>query len=228
MSKLADNLTQVQARITAACQQYHKTAPLLLAVSKTRSAAEIRALYALGIRHFGENYLQEALDKQQELTDLAIVWHFIGPIQSNKTRAIAENFDWIHSVDREKVATRLSVAVPSGKSLNVCVQVNIDHSPTKSGLLPEQLTPFLAECLALPQLSIRGLMAIPDPGEGNAQGQAFQALAKCLQQAQQSFPGAPLDTLSMGMSGDLELAIAAGSTIVRVGTDIFGARANKT
>jgi len=221
MTQLADNLSQVDARITAACERFQQNRPLLLAVSKTRSAEHIRQVYELGVRHFGENYLQEALSKQQALGDLAIEWHFIGPIQSNKAKSIAENFDWVHSVDRAKVASKLNQHCPEEKTLNICLQVNIDDSATKSGVSPDALTGLLSDCEPLSRLNIRGLMAIPDPG---SQRQAFHHLAELLQSARQQFPHLPLDTLSMGMSGDLEAAIAEGSSIVRVGTDIFGPR----
>lgn len=200
----------------------------MLAVSKTRVADELRQAYQLGLRAFGENYLQEALAKQHELHDLAIEWHFIGPVQSNKARAIAEHFAWVHSVDRFKVAQKLSAARAEsgeGQPLNICLQVNIDRAPSKSGVLPQDLQPLLAQCSELPHLQVRGLMAIPDAmATFEAQYQPLADLAACLHGCQQAFPQLPLDTLSMGMSGDLEAAVAAGSTILRIGTDLFGAR----
>lgn len=228
MSNLSGNLASLEQRIEQACHKHHRPKPLLLAVSKTRASAELRAAYELGLHAFGENYLQEATAKQAELLDLAIEWHFIGPIQSNKARAIAEQFAWVHSVDRLKVAQKLSAA-RAGDPLNICLQVNIDAAPSKAGVLPEQLPELIVQCQALPNLRIRGLMAIPDAAEGfSAQVQPLARLAECMQQCQQQFPDLPLDTLSMGMSGDLEAAIAAGSTMVRIGTDLFGPRAAKT
>lgn len=222
MTHLADRLSQVQHRIRAASGECGRSAPLLLAVSKTRSAEDIRSAYELGIRCFGENYLQEALTKQQALADLAIEWHFIGPIQSNKARQIAENFDWVHSVDRLKVAEKLSQCCPKNKTLEICIQVNVDNSPTKAGVLAQELLSLIGHCESLPQLKVRGLMAIPDPAYAD---QSFHRLAELLQSARKEFAQMQLDTLSMGMSSDLELAIAAGSTIVRIGTDLFGPRA---
>lgn len=224
MSKIQDNLAALELRIDQACQQHHARRPLLLAVSKTRTAAELAEAYQLGLRRFGENYLQEALDKQAQLSHCAIEWHFIGPIQSNKARAVAENFSWVHSVDRLKVAQKLS-AVTRSEPLNICLQVNIDAAPSKSGVLPEHLPELLEHCLTLPNLRPRGLMAIPDPAQGFAAQKApLQRLADLLSQCQADYPDANLDTLSMGMSGDLAPAIAAGSTLVRVGTDLFGPR----
>lgn len=228
MSIIQDNLQVVQQRIEQACQEYHQARPILLAVSKTRTAAEVAEAFALGLRSFGENYLQEALTKQQSLQDLPIDWHFIGPIQSNKARAIAAHFNWVHSVDRFKVAQKLNDGREAG-SLNVCLQVNIDGAPTKSGVMPADLGELLEQCLALPNIRVRGLMAVPDAQPNfETQKAPFVRLAALLAQCQQRFPEAPLDTLSMGMSGDLEAAIAAGTTLVRVGTDVFGPRAAKS
>lgn len=196
----------------------------LLAVSKTRSADELRTLAALGIRRFGENYLQEALDKQAQLADLALEWHFIGPIQSNKTRPIAEHFDWVHSVDRLKLAQRLSAQRPTGlPPLNLCLQVNISGEASKSGVTLEQL-PELAHAVAtLPNLRLRGLMCIPAPAVGeNAQREPLHSMAEAKASLETS--GLPLDTLSMGMSSDLEAAILEGATLVRIGTALFGPR----
>ncbi len=226
MSKIPEQLAQVQNRVQAALAAAGRAddAALLLAVSKKKSAAAIREAFACGQVCFGESYLQEALEKQQLLRDLPIEWHFIGPIQSNKTRAIAENFDWVHSVDRARIAVRLNdQRPPSLPPLNVCVQVNIDAEPTKAGVLPAELPAVLESVAQLPHLRLRGLMAIPAPRSDYAgQQQVLAQVASLLQEWQQRYP--QLDTLSMGMSGDLEAAIAAGSTIVRVGTDIFGAR----
>lgn len=225
MSKLADNLTSVQQRIRATAAKCSVPAPRLLAVSKTHSAGEVRAAFALGLTDFGENYVQEALDKQALLKDLAIKWHFIGPIQSNKTRAIAENFDWVHSVDRLKVARRLSEQRDRLEPLNICIQVNIDQAPTKAGVLPGEAQALMEACAALPNLKLRGLMAIPDPTSAEPPGESpFMQLANLQADICRAHPELALDTLSMGMSGDLEEAIAGGSTLVRIGTDIFGPR----
>ena len=198
----------------------------LLAVSKTKPAAMIRQAWQLGQREFGENYLQEALEKQTELADLDdIVWHFIGPLQSNKTRAVAEHFDWVHSVDRLKIAKRLSEQRPTQLApLNICLQVNISREESKAGVLPEDLEELAKEVATLPNLHLRGLMAIPAPAEGvEAQRQPLAALREALTSLQSRLPDVPLDTLSMGMSDDLEAAIMEGATLVRLGTAIFGA-----
>lgn len=223
MSTIADNIAQVRSRIRAAEQAAHRAADSvqLLAVSKTKPAQALREAHAAGMRDFGENYLQEALGKQAELTDLPLIWHFIGPIQSNKTRAIAEHFDWVHSVDRLKIAQRLSEQRPEGlPPLNICIQVNVSGEASKSGCAPEDL-PALADAIgALPRLTLRGLMAIPEPTEERAaQDAAFAAVQRL-----QASLALPLDTLSMGMSHDLESAIAQGATWVRIGTALFGAR----
>jgi pyridoxal phosphate enzyme (YggS family) len=199
-----------------------------MAVSKTRSASDLRVAYKAGQKAFGENYLQEALEKIQALSDLPdLEWHFIGPIQSNKTRQIAQAFDWVHSVDRLKIARRLSEQ--RGESLtplNVCLQVNINDEDSKAGCPLTEL-PALAEgVMALPNIRLRGLMAIPDPDQPQAGLQAsFGKLADTLERLRQEHAGSDsLDTLSMGMSADLETAIEAGATWVRIGTAIFGAR----
>jgi hypothetical protein len=195
----------------------------LLAVSKTRAADELRAAYNLGQTAFGENYCQEALDKQQHLSDLNIEWHFIGPIQSNKTRDISAHFNWVHSVDRLKIAKRLSEQRPPElPPLNICLQVNIDDEASKSGVAPEDIIPLIDEILRLPNLNLRGLMVIPAPKDSfEEQFETFKRVRDIMQ----TIP--TMDTLSMGMSGDMEAAIAAGSTIVRVGTAIFGERVAK-
>lgn len=195
----------------------------LIAVSKTQPATAIREVYALGQRDFGENYLQEALAKQEELTDLDdIVWHFIGPIQSNKTRLIAEHFDWVHTVDRLKTAERLNQQRPIDRPLlNICIQVNVSSESTKSGASVSELS-GLVTCLgSLPMLRLRGLMAIPAPLDDLDQdpGRPF----RLLREASQTQPSA-LDTLSMGMSDDLEWAIQEGASWVRIGTALFGPR----
>lgn len=211
----------MRRRIRAACALCGRaeSSVTLLGVSKTRPAADIRAAVAAGLTDIGENYLQEALAKMPDLADLPITWHFIGPIQSNKTRAIAEHFAWVHSVDRLKIAQRLSEQRPARlPPLAVCLQVNISGEASKSGCAVADL-PALAEAVgALPNLRLRGLMAIPEPGDRAA----FAAMHAALTQLQRRWP--QLDTLSLGMSADLEPAIAAGATIVRIGTDIFGRR----
>ncbi|MCF4996140.1 YggS family pyridoxal phosphate-dependent enzyme [Pseudomonas syringae] len=223
MSTIADNIQLVSSRIRAAAQAAGRdeNSVQLLAVSKTKPAEALREAYAAGLRDFGENYLQEALAKQLELADLPLIWHFIGPIQSNKTRAIAEHFDWVHSVDRLKIAQRLSEQRPADlPPLNICIQVNVSGEASKSGCTPEDL-PALANAIStLPRLTLRGLMAIPEPTEDRAaQDAAFAAVQRL-----QASLDLPLDTLSMGMSHDLESAIAQGATCVRIGTALFGAR----
>ncbi|MGU9858145.1 YggS family pyridoxal phosphate-dependent enzyme [Pseudomonas sp. LF245] len=223
MSTIADNIELVSQRIRAAADAAQRDASSihLLAVSKTKPAQAVREAYAAGMRDFGENYLQEALGKQAELTDLPLSWHFIGPIQSNKTRAIAENFAWVHSVERLKIAQRLSEQRPADlPPLNICIQVNVSGEASKSGCTPADL-PALAQAIsALPRLKLRGLMAIPEPTDDRAAQDAAFATVRELQAGL----NLPLDTLSMGMSHDLESAIAQGATWVRIGTALFGAR----
>ena len=223
MSTIADNIVQVRSRIHAAALAADRDehSVQLLAVSKTKPAEALREAHAAGLRDFGENYLQEALSKQLELADLPLIWHFIGPIQSNKTRAIAENFAWVHSVDRLKIAQRLSEQRPADMPpLNICIQVNVSGEASKSGCTPADL-PALANAISeLPRIKLRGLMAIPEPTEDRAaQDAAFSAVQRL-----QASLNLPLDTLSMGMSHDLESAIAMGATWVRIGTALFGAR----
>ena len=223
MSTIAGNIAQVEARIRAAAEAVQRdvTSIHLLAVSKTKPAAALREAYAAGIRDFGENYLQEARAKQVELTDLPLSWHFIGPIQSNKTREIAEHFAWVHSVDRLKIAQRLSEQRPADlPPLNICIQVNVSGEASKSGCTPEDLPALAAAIQALPSLTLRGLMAIPEPTEVRAEQDAAFAKVRSLQHSLNM----GLDTLSMGMSHDLESAIAQGATWVRIGTALFGAR----
>ncbi|WP_191830601.1 YggS family pyridoxal phosphate-dependent enzyme [Pseudomonas fluorescens] len=223
MSTIADNLSTLAARISAAAEAAGRTPSdiRLLAVSKTKPAAAVREAFAAGVRDVGENYLQEALNKQGELTDLPLTWHFIGPIQSNKTRAIAEHFDWVHSVDRLKIAQRLSEQRPEGlEPLNICLQVNVSGEASKSGCTPEELPALASAIAALPRLRLRGLMAIPEPTDDRAAQEAAFARVRQLQDSL----GLSLDTLSMGMSHDLEAAIAQGATWVRIGTALFGAR----
>ena len=223
MSTIADNIAEVEARIRAAALAVQRdvTGIHLLAVSKTKPAAALREAYAAGLRDFGENYLQEARAKQVELADLPLCWHFIGPIQSNKTREIAEHFAWVHSVDRLKIAQRLSEQRPAElPPLNICIQVNVSGEASKSGCTPHDLPALAAAISALPRLKLRGLMAIPEPTEDRAAQDAAFATVRQLQESLNM----GLDTLSMGMSHDLESAIAQGATWVRIGTALFGAR----
>ncbi|VVN97551.1 YggS family pyridoxal phosphate-dependent enzyme [Pseudomonas fluorescens] len=227
MSTIADNVALVQTRIHAAALAAQRDANSvhLLAVSKTKPAEALREAYAAGIRDFGENYLQEALSKQLELADLSLSWHFIGPIQSNKTRAIAENFAWVHSVDRLKIAQRLSEQRPTAlPPLNICIQVNVSGEASKSGCTPADLPALASAISALPRLKLRGLMAIPEPTEDRTAQDAAFAAVQDLNKSLQASLNLPLDTLSMGMSHDLEAAIAHGATWVRIGTALFGAR----
>ncbi|MDN5509053.1 MAG: YggS family pyridoxal phosphate-dependent enzyme [Pseudomonas sp.] len=223
MSTIADNIGLVSQRIRAAADAVQRDASSihLLAVSKTKPAQAVRDAYAAGLHDFGENYLQEALGKQADLTDLPLSWHFIGPIQSNKTRAIAENFAWVHSVDRLKIAQRLSEQRPADlPPLNICIQVNVSGEASKSGCTPADLPALATAISALPRLKLRGLMAIPEPTEDRAEQDAAFATVRDLQASL----NLALDTLSMGMSHDLESAIAQGATWVRIGTALFGAR----
>lgn len=226
MHKIDDQLAKVTARIHQAATAVARNPQTvqLIAVSKTQPAVAVAAAYAWGQHRFGENYLQEALEKQQQLANLEIEWHFIGPIQSNKTRPIAEHFAWVHSVDRLKIAQRLSDQRPSQlPPLQICLQVNIDNETTKAGVSLAELPALAQAVAALPRLQLRGLMAIPEAsGDPIKQRAAFTQLREALAQLKRE--GLNLDTLSMGMSGDLEAAIAEGATFVRVGTDIFGAR----
>lgn len=227
MHKIDDKLAKVTARIQQAAVAAGRNPQTvqLIAVSKTQPAAAVAEAYAFGQRAFGENYLQEALDKQIALQATpGIEWHFIGPIQSNKTRPIAAHFHWVHSVDRLKIAQRLSEQRPDGlPPLNICVQVNIDDETTKSGVSLAELPVLVAALASLPRLHMRGLMAIPAATNNPAQQRAaFAKLRIALESLNQQ--GYELDCLSMGMSGDMEAAIAEGATFVRVGTDIFGAR----
>ena len=223
MSTLADNLSAISARIASAAQAAGRdpASVQLLAVSKTKPASAIREIHAAGVCDFGENYLQEALTKQQALSDLPLIWHFIGPIQSNKTKAIAEHFDWVHSVDRLKIAQRLSEQRPAGLApLNICLQVNVSGEDSKSGCAPADLPALAKAVAALPNLRLRGLMAIPEPTDDRAAQEAAFSSLRALQKGLDL----GLDTLSMGMSHDLEAAIAQGATWVRIGTALFGAR----
>ena len=227
MTTIARNLQDVRARIATACQLAGRNVEdvTLLAVSKTFGAEAVRAAAGAGQRAFGENYVQEGIDKIAQLRDLALEWHCIGPLQSNKTRLVAEHFDWVHTVDRLKIAERLSAQRPEGLApLNVCIQVNIDGGPTKSGVAPADALALARAVAALPRLALRGLMTIPEPAPDFEAACAVHARARALFD-QLNAEGLGLDTLSMGMSADLEAAVAAGSTMVRIGTAIFGVRA---
>lgn len=228
MHKIDDKLRKVTARIhqAAAAAGRNPQTVRLIAVSKTQPAEAVAEAYAAGQRDFGENYLQEALDKQLALGHLdELQWHFIGPIQSNKTRPIAEHFGWVHSVDRLKIAQRLHEQRPLHlPPLNICVQVNIDDESTKSGVTLAELPDLMEAIAPLSRLTVRGLMAIPAATDDPAQQRAAFAKLRTALEALNN-QGYELDCLSMGMSGDLEAAIVEGATFVRVGTDIFGARA---
>ena len=221
-------LAHIQSQICAACQPVERDSASvqLLAVSKTRSPDELALLADQGQRHFGENYLQEALEKIDALRGRGLVWHFIGPIQSNKTRDIAAHFDWVHSVDRLKIAQRLNDQRPAAlPPLQVCVQVNVDDEASKSGV-PLVDVKALAQAIdALPRLQLRGLMAIPRAGSADNNRAAFRQLAMTLSQLRNTMPA--LDTLSMGMSADFATAIEEGATLIRLGTALFGPRPAK-
>ncbi|OQX32461.1 MAG: YggS family pyridoxal phosphate enzyme [Candidatus Sedimenticola endophacoides] len=226
MSDITQRLDQVRERIRAAAAQFNRdpAAIGLLAVSKTRPAGDIRQALEAGQRRFGENYLQEALTKIGQLHGSGAEWHFIGRIQGNKTRPIAEHFDWVHSIDREKHARRLNDQRPGGlPPLNICLQVRIDQEESKGGLDPDQAAALIALMPELPRLRLRGLMTLPAPSDDpRIQRRAFRALRELRDRLASTT--LPLTTLSMGMSEDLESAIAEGSTLVRVGTAIFGPR----
>ncbi|AXK38907.1 YggS family pyridoxal phosphate-dependent enzyme [Crenobacter cavernae] len=223
---IADALASVQQRLDAATAATRRPAGsvALLAVSKTFPADAVRAAHAAGVTAFGENYVQELVEKTTTLAELPLEWHFIGPLQSNKTRPVAERADWVHTVDRLKIAERLSAQRPAAlPPLNVCVQVNVSGEATKSGVALEDAPALARAVAALPSLKLRGLMCIPEPTEDTARlAEQFAALRRLLETL--NAEGLALDTLSMGMSADLELAIAEGATLVRVGSAIFGAR----
>jgi hypothetical protein len=230
MTTISANLQAVKDRIAVACAVAHRdpATVALLAVSKTWPAACLREAAAVGQRAFGENYVQEALAKLAELSDLELQWHFIGPLQSNKTRSVAENFSWVHSVERLKIAERLSEQRPGHlPQINVCVQVNVSGEESKSGCAPAEAPALCRAVAALPRLRLRGLMAIPEPSLANEENSALArrrfALLREMRDALVA-EGMELDTLSMGMSHDLEAAIMEGATIVRIGTAIFGER----
>ncbi len=210
---IVQNLKEVQERIHALDKNQHVT---LIAVSKTKPASDLQQAIDAGQRHFGENYLQEALEKIEILKNKDLIWHFIGPIQSNKTKQIAQNFDWVHSVDRLKIAKRLNDQRPEGMDkLNVLLQVNIDNESTKSGVLIDEIEDLVAHFENFQNISLKGFMCIPDPAHSAL---SFTKMEKIIKK----YPN--LDVLSMGMSADLELAIESGATFVRIGTDIFGKR----
>ena len=230
---ISKNLQLVQHRIANSAQAADRdpASITLLAVSKTFDEQAVLAAAQAGQRAFGENYVQEAIDKiaatrdmREHNPDLQLEWHFIGPIQSNKTRQIAEHFDWVHSVDRLKIAQRLSEQRPADMPpLQICLQVNVSGEATKSGLEPEALLELARALVLLPNIRLRGLMAIPEPTEDVQQQRAAFAKLRCMQNDLQSV-GIQTDTLSMGMSADMDAAIAEGATIVRIGTAIFGVR----
>ena len=223
---IAHNIKAIRAQIKEITQKYarHPDSVQLLAVSKTRPIEDIQASFAEDQYHFGENYLQDALSKIENMPEQAIEWHFIGPIQSNKTRQIAENFNWVHTLDRLKIAQRLNdQRSPEQSPLNVCIQVNVSGEKSKSGVGIEDTLTLAQEISHLPHINLRGLMTIPaTTSDFEQQRQPFRLLRELKDEIQSQ--GIELDTLSMGMSNDMEAAIAEGSTIVRIGTAIFGAR----
>jgi PLP dependent protein len=226
MTTIADKLQSVRERIAAACAAAQRPVNevTLLAVSKTFGPDAVREAHACGQTAFGENYIQEAVEKIELLRDLPLQWHCIGPIQSNKTRLVATHFAWVHTIDRLKIAQRLSQQRPeSMPPLQVCVQVNIDGAPTKAGVAPQDVAALARELAALPRLQLRGLMTIPEPAADFAAQNAVHQRTRALFDELRG-QGLAIDTLSMGMTADLEAAIAAGSTMVRIGTAIFGAR----
>jgi len=228
MASIESKLQQVRQRIARACDSAERPVQsvTLMAVSKTFGATAVREAYAAGQRAFGENYVQEALAKIEALADLraSIEWHLIGPLQSNKTREVAAAFDWVHTIDRLRIAERLSAQRPAAMApLQVCIQVNVDGEASKSGVAPAALAPLARQVAALPGLRLRGLMSIPEPADdAQAQRAPHRELARLLRGLVAE--GLALDTLSMGMSADLEAAIAEGATLVRVGSAIFGQR----
>jgi len=226
MTTIGDSLQAVQARIRVACTQAGRdpAGVQLLAVSKTFGADAVRQAHAAGQVAFGENYIQEGVEKITALAALSLEWHCIGPVQSNKTQLVARHFDWVHSVDRSKTAQRLSAQRPDGLApLQVCIQVNIDGGPTKAGVAPGEALALARAIAALPRMRLRGIMTIPEPAADFAAACAVHGRTRSLFDALNA-AGLALDTLSMGMSNDLEAAIQSGSTMVRVGSAIFGER----
>ena len=230
MIAIDQNIACVRDRIKRAATLYSRESSTisLLAVSKKQSVSAIQVAIAAGVKDFGENYLQEAELKINELREMSLNWHYIGAIQSNKTRAIASLFDWVHSVDRVSIAQRLSNQRPQAlEPLNICLQINIDAEASKSGLLPEDVLEAVKQINEMPNLRLRGLMAIPAKSEDIQSTRAsFARMYQLFEQAQQLSDASSFDTLSMGMSADIEPAIAEGATLLRVGTDIFGARSS--
>lgn len=226
MSSIAQSLDEIRNRVTVLARRYGRDPGdvCVLAVSKTKPPEAVRAAAAAGQRDFGENHLQDALTKLDALGDLDLVWHFIGPVQSNKTRVIAARFQWVHSIDRAKIATRLSTQRPENlPPLNVCLQVNVSGESSKAGVAPDEVEALAQSVAELPRLTLRGLMTLPRPCDDlEAQRRPFARLRE-LQEFLRG-RGYALDTLSMGMTNDMEAAIAEGATIVRIGTAIFGAR----
>ncbi|MCM5681766.1 YggS family pyridoxal phosphate-dependent enzyme [Schlegelella sp. S2-27] len=228
MATIAENIQQVRQRIAGACAEAQRDVQsvTLLAVSKTFPADSVREAVHAGLHRYGENYVQEAVDKMQALADLRaqLEWHLIGPLQSNKTRVVAEHFDWVHSVDRLKIAERLSAQRPAHlPPLQLCLQVNISGEDSKSGLAPAEVPDVARQVAGLPHVKLRGLMAIPEPaGDLDARRRPHRALRELMESLNQE--GLVLDTLSMGMSADLEAAILEGATVVRIGTALFGRR----
>ena len=231
MTNIFKQITSVKQKIAHAAQQVQRNTDQiqLLAVSKTKPVSSIKQAYQSGLRHFGENYVQESIEKIQQIKgdddfDEPIYWYFIGPLQSNKTRPVAENFDWVQSVERFKIAQRLNDQRPSElPELNICLQVNISGEQSKSGTTLSQVIELASQVNDLPRLKLRGIMAIPEKTENNERLEnQFKALHNIYQKLQQLYP--EVDTLSMGMSGDLDSAIRCGSTMVRIGSDIFGSR----
>lgn len=226
MNNLHERFQQVRREIAEAERQFGRKpgSVKLLAVSKTRAAGDVLALAQLGVSDFGENYVQEARAKIGQLSGQSLTWHFIGPIQSNKTRQVAEHFDWVHSVDRIKVARRLNAARPAHlPPLNICIQVNVDAESTKSGIDPNEVGQLAGEVLPLSRLNLRGLMALPAPTEDFSEQRRGFLRTRRLQE-QLTDKGYRLDTLSMGTTNDMRAAVAEGATIIRIGTALFGPR----
>ena len=226
MQNIEKNLIDINHQIESAALEFKREPGdiLLLAVSKRKSAENIRNAYSCGQRDFGENYLQEALDKVDELSDLDIVWHFIGAVQSNKTRPLAQSFDWVHCIDRLKIAKRLSEQRPqSMPPLNLCIQVNVEQEASKAGIRLDEVDQLAEQIADLPSIRLRGLMAIPAPQDDfESQRKPFSQLRQALEKLNHN--GLNCDTLSMGMTHDMPAAIAEGATLVRIGTAIFGER----
>ena len=226
MKSIAQSLEKIRNRVTVLERRYGRPAGAVrvIAVSKTKPAEAVRAAAAAGQREFGENHVQDALSKLDTITDLDLVWHFIGPIQSNKTRVVASRFDWVHSIDRQKIARRLNDQRPDDRPpLEVCIQVNVSGESSKSGVEPAALEALAESVAELPRLALRGLMTLPRPCDDlDAQRRPFATLRELHERLVAR--GLPLDTLSMGMTNDMEAAIAEGATMVRIGTAIFGAR----